>query len=109
MRFFRESDDRLREALAAAYERRKQPEVGDDWDEGVMRRVRMVGPVAFRPRFISLFERYIWRFAPVACVVIVILFTALVLQLDFVRDCEMASVLVEDPSNYSLFQLIDVS
>lgn len=82
----------LQEALRKAYRQKENVEVGDQWQQEVMRRVRHLGTLQPLPRFPEMLEQLVWRLAPVTCLLI-FGFTVLFAVSDFT-------------SGYELFQLL---
>ena len=99
---------KLQRALTAAYHEKGKPEVHDLWQIRVMRRVRSLGPLNSKTNYLELLEGFMWRFAPVACLLIVVLAIVLA-NLDFVSDYEIAKAFMEDPLDFSLFQFLQAS
>jgi hypothetical protein len=99
---------RVQKALTAAYHEKEKVEVGDLWQIGVMHRARSLGPLNSKIDYLELLERFVWRFAPVACLLIVVLAMVLA-NLDFVSDYEIAKAFMEDPLDFSLFQFLQAS
>jgi hypothetical protein len=95
---------KLRKALAAAYREKEKVEVGELWQVRVMGRIQDLGSPYPKTSFFELFQRFVWRLAPVACILVLLLGTALT-QLNFVSDYEMAEMFIEDPADFSLFAL----
>ena len=72
----------LRRILRQAYRGKDNIEVGDHWQDEVMRRVRELGAIEPAPSLLDMLEQLVWKFAPVACLLILVL-TAVLLQFDF--------------------------
>jgi hypothetical protein len=95
---------KLKKALSAAYLEKEKAEVSDLWRIRVMSHVRKRGSIESKVDYFELFERFVWRLAPVACALILVL-AAAVTQLDFVSDYEMVKMFIEDPADFSLLAL----
>ncbi|UCF83769.1 MAG: hypothetical protein JSV50_21845 [Desulfobacteraceae bacterium] len=95
---------KLRKALAAAYREKEKTEVDELWQSRVMGHIRNLGPLYPKTGYFELFQGLVWRFAPVACA-LVLLLGAAVAQLDFVSDYELAKIFIEDPADFSLLAL----
>jgi hypothetical protein len=101
MKFSQEKDkDRLRKALAAAYRKKEEREIGKHWQIRVMEHIRDLAPLHARAGYLELFETSFWQLAPVACLLIFILGMAIA-RLDFVSDYEIVKMLMEDPLDLS--------
>ena len=72
-----------------------------------MRHVRSVGPLNATTSYVDLFEQFVWRFAPVACVLIIML-TFCIVNLDLVPEYEVVKLFVEDPIQFSYVQMFGV-
>ena len=57
--------ERLTNILRQAYLGKERFEVGDQWQNSVITRIREMGPVASAPCFLPTFEHLVWRLAPV--------------------------------------------
>lgn len=78
----------LQEALRKAYRQKENVEVGDQWQQEVMRRVRHLGALQPLPRFPEMLEQLVWRLAPVTCLLI-FGFTVLFAVSDFTSGYEV--------------------
>lgn len=65
----------LQNALRAAYSQRKRVEVDLDsrWQMDTMRDIRRIGPLNVQENVFQFFDRFVWRFATVACAIVLIL------------------------------------
>jgi hypothetical protein len=97
---------KLRKALNAAYYEKEKAEAGDLWQTRAMSRIRSLGSLTSKIDYFHPFERFVWRLAPVACVLILLLVVAIT-QLDFIFDYEMAKIFIEDPADFSLLALLN--
>jgi hypothetical protein len=95
---------KLQKSLSRAYDEKEKVEVGRFWQVKAMSRIRSLGPLQVKPDFSLLFEGFLWRLAPVACALALLLGTA-VFQIDPVPDYELANVFTEDPADFGLFIL----
>ena len=75
----------LREILRQAYRGKDNVEVDDHWQDDVMRRIRKLGPTVPAPSLLDTLEQLVWKFAPVACILILGL-TALLVHSDFTNE-----------------------
>jgi hypothetical protein len=94
---------KIKKALAAAYREKEKAAVGELWQTRVMGRIRRLGPLYPATSYLEFFERFLWRLAPVACVLILIL-AAIFIHMDFISEYEMAKIFFDDPADISLFQ-----
>lgn len=100
-----EARERLRETLSAAYYEKEKVEVGKSWQRRVMGEIRAMGAVSAKANDLELFEWFVWRFAPAAVILIVVLIAAIT-QFDFVSQYEIAELLMEDPADFSFSALL---
>jgi hypothetical protein len=109
MNLKREDLKKVQRAVSSAYKEGEKIEIGDVWEDRLMVRIRGLGPLTSRLGFTALFERYAWRFAPVTALILLILGGVLYQQMDFLSECEMARVFVENRFDDSLFQVLGAS
>jgi hypothetical protein len=97
--------ERLTNILKQAYLGKERIEVGDQWQNSVMTRIRQMGPLASAPSFLPTFEHLVWRLAPVASLLTLAL-AALALATDFIVEYDLFQMLlnaVEDSALAHLF------
>jgi hypothetical protein len=94
---------KLEMELKSAYRERDLIETGDLWQAETMRRIRLIGPHSVRAGYLLGLEQLLWRFAPIACVMIFICCAGL-LSLDLTRGFEMARLFLDDPIEYVVAQ-----
>ena len=93
----------LREILRRAYQERENVEVDDQWQEGVMRRIRELGKIEARPSSLLMFEQLLWRLAPVTCLLILGL-TLLLSSFDFISGDDVIQLLINSTEEITLNQ-----
>ena len=91
----KEQMTRIREALGAAYRERERFSTDDLWEARVMGHVRSLETPA-SPRFSALFGLFVWRLAPVSCVLIIAL-TAGLVTFDYAPEYEITTAFMNDP------------
>jgi hypothetical protein len=69
-------EEKLKELLGQAYRARVYREVGTGWQKSLMASVREIGPFQPEAQFLPTFERFVWRLAPVVCLLVVVLIAA---------------------------------
>jgi len=94
---------RIRKVLTAAYHEREKSLVGDLWQTRVMAHIKSLGPLYPATSYLEFFERFVWRLAPVVCILLLIL-AVFFTHMDFISEYEMAKIFFEDPADVSLFQ-----
>ena len=98
--------DRLQQALKEAYHLRDTVPVEPGWEKQVMRQVRGLGPPDPGRSWVDFIEGCFWKFAPVACALILVLSVALIFQFDFISEAEAAKTFFEGSVDYSFFQVL---
>jgi hypothetical protein len=92
--------ERVLNALRSAYFSRESAEVGDMWLEArVMGHIRNLDPFYSRTGYFEVFQPFLWRLAPLACVLAVTL-AVIMLNMDFLSDYELAKIIVSDPTDF---------
>jgi hypothetical protein len=103
MKFTRNWQENLIRTWRIAYHEKEKMEVGDQWHAGVMRQIRGIRHARSRKNFFEQFADVVWRFAPVACALILILGIC-ILKFHMVPDFEIAKLVANDPMEYGLLQ-----
>jgi hypothetical protein len=96
--------DRLKEILAAVYREKEALLVPDGWQGGVMGRIHALPASAWRSRIMDDFAGLSWRFAAAACVLVIMMLSAVAFQGSFQTEYEMARLFIGDPLDFSLVQ-----
>lgn len=99
---------KLKKTLTAAYYEKEKASVNGLWQIRVMSHVRSLGPLNTKTNYLELFEGFVWKLAPVACLLILAL-TIILTKLDFVSEYEIAKAFMEDSLDFSLFQFLQAS
>ncbi len=97
--------ERLTNILRQAYLGKERFEVGDQWQNSVMTRIRQMGPLASAPSFLPTFEHLFWRLAP-ATSLLTLALAALAIATDFIVEYDLFQLLlnaVEDSALVHLF------
>lgn len=97
--------NRLWKVLAVTYREREKAGEEGHWQEAVMNRVLALGPYYNGNGYLELFEGFVWRYVPVAGILILVLAAAL-LRLDILPDYSLVQYFVEDSLNYSFMDYI---
>lgn len=106
MKSFKGNHIKLKKALITAYHEKEKAEVGELWQMKVMSHIRSLGPLTSKTNYFELLEQFVWRFAPVACLLILIL-AICIIKLDPISDYEMARAFIDDPVDFTLLQLFE--
>ena len=92
----KDNTTKITEALGAAYRENDTVHVGEFWETRVMGDIRSLGAPASPANFSALFGRFVWRFAPVASLLIVVLMVALI-NLDYSPEYEITTTFMANP------------
>jgi len=58
--------EKLGDLMRNVYRTRESLDIGDGWQDALMARVRQMGGVEGKPRFLSAFEQLVWRLVPIS-------------------------------------------
>lgn len=105
----RKKNEKLQQTLKEAYLLRDNVRTGPEWEKRVMSRVREIGPLNPGQGWVDFIEGCFWRFAPVACILILVLSVALVFQFDAIAEAEMAKTFLEGSVDYSFFEVVQTA
>ena len=94
----------LKKILCQAYCEKENIEVGDQWHQDVMQRIRNLKPTQSGTSFVMLFEQFVWRFTPAACFLIIV-GAIIFLKLGFFPDYDVLTLFINDTEELSLAQL----
>jgi hypothetical protein len=98
--------EKLLQALSIAYREKEKIEVGNQWQRDVMGRIRDIGPIQARSTYLFEFEQLVWRFAPVACAIIVVLAVGII-QFDFTAEYELANIFFDHSIELTALEFIE--
>jgi len=94
-----------KELLRRVYHEKEDLEVDYKWRLKVMRHIRNIGPINTAPDYITFFEQFLWRLAPAACFLIIVL-AVLLLEFDFTPEYEVFTSLINGIELVNLEQLL---
>lgn len=103
MTSMKDEHDKLREILRRVYRDKENVEVGDQWQEEAMRRIRDLGEIEERPSSLAMFEQFVWRLVPLTCLLIVAL-TVLLSTFDFTSGDDIMQLLMNSTEDITLNQ-----
>ena len=95
---------RLREALSAAHHEKEKIQVGDTWRVRTMGHIMDLGPLYFKAGYFTLFNRFLWKLAPVTCGLAVALIVTLS-RMDFFSGYELARLFINRPADFILLAM----
>jgi hypothetical protein len=93
----------LRELLRRAYREKEKVEVGDQWQEEVMRRIGELGEMEASPSYLVMLEQLVWRLVPVTCILIIGL-TVLLSSFDFISGYDIIQLTMNSTEQITLNQ-----
>ena len=100
----KENTTKIIEALGAAYRENNTVHTGEFWETRVMGHIRSLDAPTSPANFSTLFGRFVWRAAPVACLLIIALTVGLV-TLDYAPEYEITATFMTDPIEGTVEQL----
>jgi hypothetical protein len=95
--------ERIKKAFTTVYYEKEKTAVGDSWRIGVMGYIRDLGPI-HEADFVEIFQRLIWRLAPITCGLVLLLGIA-VTQLNVAPDYELMRLFIDEPADFNLSAL----
>ena len=95
----------LRELLRRAYKEKEKVEVGDQWQEEVMRRIGELGEIEASPSYLVMLEQLVWRLVPVTCILIIGL-TVLLSSFDFISGYDVIQLTMNSTEQITLNQFL---
>jgi hypothetical protein len=96
--------ERLTNILKQAYLGKERIEVGDQWQNSVMVRIRAMSPIASASGFLPTFEQLFWRLAP-ATSLLTLALAALSIAIDFVFEYDLFQLLLSAAEDSALVHL----
>ena len=93
----------LRELLRRAYREKEKVEVGDQWQDEVMRRIGELGEMEASPSYLVMLEQLVWRLVPVTCILIIGL-TVLLSSFDFISGYDIIQLTMNSTEQITLNQ-----
>ena len=93
----------LRELLRRAYREKEKVEVGDQWQQEVMRRIGELGEIEASPSYLVMLEQLVWRLVPVTCILIIGL-TVLLSSFNFISGYDIIQITMNSTEQLTLNQ-----
>lgn len=104
MRSQKDEHEKLKGILRQAYWEKEKIEVADLWTEDLMCRIRELGEITPAPRFLEMFEPFVWRLVPVVCVLLFVLI-GVFLTLDFTSGNDLFHIFMNGNEELTLVQV----
>lgn len=98
---------KLENVLKLAFREKGETKPSEQWQQNVMSHIQNLGPFHGHTNYFELFEKFVWRFAPIACVLIFML-TFCIMNLDFIPEYEIARLFEENPIEFSYIEIFGV-
>ncbi len=96
--------ERLTHILRQAYLAKERLEVGEQWQNNVMARVRVMGPPRSAPRFLPAFGHIVWRLAPATSLLALVL-AALSIAVEFLFEYDLMQLFLNALEDSALVHL----
>ncbi len=93
--------------LAAARRQKDFFKIPDGWQNETMRRIRLSKAIHSETGDLAVFNRFVWRFAATACVLLLIL-SLYTFRADFQAEYEMAQLFMKDPLGFGMVQTFGI-
>lgn len=100
-------EKKYRQILSKAYFEKEKLQIKHGWQQNVMSHIRSLE--YYKEKAVQeinsfiLFEQYLWKFVPAACVLAIIL-SIYIFQTDFQTEYELAKLFLDDPLEFNLIQ-----
>ncbi len=95
---------RLRGILSAAHHEKEKAQVGETWRVRTMGQIMDLGPLYFEAGYFELLNRFLWRLAPVTCVLAAALAVTLS-RMDILSGYELARLFINRPADFILLAM----
>ena len=96
----------LIEILRQAHREKQNLEIGDQWQQKVMDRIREFGPIETKPSFLVMFQQLVWRLVPATCVLILGL-TLLLSSVSFLPGNDAFQLLMNGTEEVTFVQFLE--
>jgi hypothetical protein len=95
MKLTHDEQDKVIKTLKTAYHDHDTPEVNGQWQQDVMRDIRLLGPLHEEANNSAPYAQFLWRAVPVLSMLILIL-GGLVANLDVMAEYELGNLFIDD-------------
>ena len=99
--------EKTRSVLSTVYGNRKEVSLGPQWQNQVMDAIRALPREAAMEKPVIMLEQMVWRFAPVACLLIMAM-TIVLFSQDFSPQYGLVEAMMDDSINNILTQAINM-
>ena len=99
-------EETLKGILRQVYQEKEKIDGAGVVPEDIMERIRKLGTLQPVPSFLEMLESFVWRLAPIVCLLILLL-TAVSLAVDFTSSHDVFQVLMNGREELTLVQLFE--
>ena len=107
MKFSKQEQGKLRSILRQAYQEKEKPIIDELWKDDLMHRILGLAKIQSTPRFLTMFEKFVWQLAPVISLLILAL-TGVFLALDLVSGYDVFHFLLNGKEEFGLPQMFGI-
>ena len=107
MKFSKQEQEKLKSILRQAYQEKEKPRIDELWQDDLMHRILGLAKIQSTPRFLTMFEKFVWQLAPVISLLILAL-TGVLLVLDLASGYDVFQFLLNGKEEFSLSQMFGV-
>lgn len=105
MKLFGEKElDKVLSVFKEVHQEKEKFHVSDNWQASAMKLIRNDAGADYQPDFFEIFQKFVWRLAPVSCILLILL-GFLMSQSDILSDYELVKMFINDPSDLSFLSL----
>jgi hypothetical protein len=104
MNFSYSDFEKTLKSLTAAYHAKQPRELDEAWQVGVMDHIKKLRPLKTDANGAVFSNKFMWRFVPATCVLILILSFSLMIGV-LEPEYELTKIFLNDPVGYTVIQL----
>jgi len=107
MKFSKQERGKLKSILRQAYQEKEKPRIDELWQDDLMHRILGLARIQSSPRFLTVFEKFVWQLAP-AIFLLILGLTGVLLVLDLASGYDIFQFLLNGKEEFSLSQMFGV-
>jgi hypothetical protein len=107
MSFSKQEREKIKSVLREAYQEKENLEIGELREYDLMHGIWDFVTMPSTPRFLTVFEQFVWQLVPLTSLLILIL-TGLLLLLDWASGYDVFQLLTNGKEEFSLSQMLGV-
>lgn len=104
MNFSYSDFEKILKSLTAAYHAKRPRELDETWQAEVMDHIKKIGPLKTDTNGAVFSDKFMWRFVPATCILILILSFGLMIGV-LEPEYEFTKIFLNDPIGYTVTQL----